>query len=101
MRLAMEDALIAMRRSRASYQAALRTRELQQQSLEIEQLKFTEGASTSFFVIQYESYLAQARSAVVVAAGAYVKARAALERATGAILDRYGIDPAGAMAGKP
>jgi outer membrane protein len=99
--LEVEDALIAMRRSRASYQAALRTRELQQQSLEIEQLKFSEGASTSFFVIQYESYLAQARSAVVVAAGAYLKARAALERATGTILDRYGIDPADAMAGKP
>ncbi len=99
--LEVEDALIAMRRSRASYQAALRTRELQQQSLEIEQLKFTEGASTSFFVIQYESYLAQARSAVVVAAGAYVKARAALERATGSILDHYGIDPANAIAGNP
>jgi outer membrane protein len=99
--LEVEDALIAMRRSRASYQAALKTRELQQQSLDIEQLKFSEGASTSFFVIQYESYLAQARSAVVVAAGAYVKARAALERATGTILDRYGINLAGAMAGKP
>ncbi len=99
--LEVEDAVIAMRRSRASYAAALQTRKLQEESLEIEQLKFSEGTSTSFFVIQYESYVAQARSAVVVSAAAYLKARAALERATGTILDRHGVDLPSAMDGKP
>src|SRR5262249_19218043 len=66
-RLEVEDALIAMRRARASYDAALEARRLQQESLEAEQAKFEVGASTSFFVIQYESLLAQARSTEVAA----------------------------------
>jgi outer membrane protein len=84
--LEVEDAVIAMRRARASYDAAVQTQALQQESLEAEQAKFEVGASTSFFIIQYESYLAQAKSTVVVAKSAYLKARAALERATGTIL---------------
>jgi outer membrane protein TolC len=85
-RLEVEDALIAMRRARSSYEAAVQTRLLQQESLEAEQAKYEVGASTSFFVIQYESLLAQARSTEVAAKSAYVKARAALQRATGSIL---------------
>lgn len=84
--LEVQDALIAMQRARSSYEAALKTQALQQESLEAEQAKFDVGASTSFFIIQYESYLAQARSTVVVAKSAYLKARAALERATATIL---------------
>jgi outer membrane protein TolC len=85
--LEVEDALVAMRKARASYEAAVQTQALQQESLEAEQAKFEVGASTSFFIIQYESYLAQAKSTVVVAKGAYLKARAALRRAVGSILD--------------
>lgn len=85
-RLEVEDAIIAMRRARSSYEAAVQTRLLQQESLEAEQAKYEVGASTSFFVIQYESLLSQARSAEVAAKSAYVKARAALQRATGSIL---------------
>ncbi|HTW64980.1 MAG TPA: TolC family protein [Bryobacteraceae bacterium] len=85
--LEVEDAVIAMRRARASYEAAVETEKLQQESLDVEQAKFNVGASTSFFIIQYESYLAQAKSTVVVAKSSYLKARAALQRATGTILD--------------
>ncbi|HVP45577.1 MAG TPA: TolC family protein [Bryobacteraceae bacterium] len=85
-RLEVEDSLIAMRRARSSYEAAVQARLLQEESLDAEQQKFAVGASTSFFVIQYESLLAQAKSTEVAAKGAYVKARAALQRATGAIL---------------
>jgi outer membrane protein len=87
--LEVADALVAMRKARSSYEAAMQTQALQQESLEAEQAKFEVGASTSFFIIQYESYLAQARSTVVVAKGAYLKARAALERAVGTILDEH------------
>jgi outer membrane protein TolC len=86
-RLEVEDALIAMRRARASYEAATQARVLQEKSLEAEQAKFEVGASTSFFVIQYESLLAQSKSTEVAAKSAYVKARAALQFATGDILD--------------
>jgi outer membrane protein TolC len=98
-RLEVEDALIAMRRARASYEAAAQARRFQEQSLEIEQAKFEVGASTSFFVIQYETLLAQARSTEVVAKSAYVKARAALTRATGTILDDNGVSVEAAEKG--
>ena len=90
-RLEVEDAVIAMRRARASYDAAVQARRYQQESLDAEQMKYEVGASTAFFVIQYESLLAQAKSTEVAAKSAYVKARAALERATGNILERHQI----------
>ena len=90
-RLEVEDALIAMRRARSSYEAAVQARVLQQESLEAEQSKFEVGASTSFFVIQYQSLLTQAKSTEVAAKSAYVKARAALARATGTILSDHQI----------
>ncbi len=99
-RLEVEDALIAMRRARSSYEAAMQARALQQESLDAEQAKFEVGASTSFFVIQYESLLAQARSAEVAARSSYIKARAALQRAMGTILDENKISLEAAMKGK-
>jgi outer membrane protein len=89
--LEVEDAIIAMRRARSSYEAAEQARQYQQESLEAEQAKFEVGASTAFFVIQYESLLAQAKSTEVAAKSSYVKAKAALERATGSILDHNNI----------
>jgi outer membrane protein TolC len=99
-RLEVEDALIAMRRARSSYEAAVEARRLQQESLEAEQAKFEVGASTSFFVIQYESLLAQSRSTEVAARSSYVKARAALQRAMGTILDENRISFDSAVKGK-
>jgi outer membrane protein TolC len=99
-RLEVEDALIAMRRARASYEAAVQARLFQQQSLEAEQMKYEVGASTAFFVIQYESLLAQAKSTEVAAKSAYVKARAALERATGTILEAHRISLEAGIKGR-
>ncbi len=98
--LEVEDALVAMRRARGSYEAALQTQALQQESLEAEQAKFEVGASTSFFIIQYQSFVAQARSTVVVAKSAYLKARAALERAVGSILADNNVELGPAMRGR-
>jgi outer membrane protein TolC len=44
--------------------------------------------------------LAQAKSTVVVAQSAYLKARAALERATGTILDDNHVSLEGAIRGR-
>jgi outer membrane protein TolC len=79
--------LIALKRARASYDAAVQARKFQQESLEAEQAKFEVGASTAFFVIQYESLLAQAKSTEVAAKSSYVKAKAALQRATASIVN--------------
>jgi outer membrane protein len=100
-RLEVEDALIAMRRARAACQAAAETRLLQEQSFAAEQARFEQGLSTGFFLMQYESLLAQARSTEVVAKASYVKARAALLRATGANLDALGISLDEALKGPP
>jgi outer membrane protein TolC len=99
-RLEVEDALIGMRRARASYDAAVQARALQQESLDAEHAKFEVGASTSFFVIQYESLLAQARSAEVAARSSYVKAKAALQRAMGTILEENKISVDSAIKGQ-
>ena len=99
-RLEVEDALIAMRRARSSYDAAVQARGLQEESLSAEQAKFEVGASTSFFVIQYESLLAQARSTEVAARSSYAKAKAALQRAMGTILDENRITLESALKAK-
>jgi outer membrane protein TolC len=99
-RLEVEDAMIAMRRARASYQAAGEARRLQEESLKAEQDKFEIGSSTAFFVIQYESLLAQSKSTEVAALSSYVKARAAWQRATGTILDQNHISIDAAVKGK-
>jgi outer membrane protein len=99
-RLEVEDALIAISRARSSYEAAAQARALQQESLEAEQAKFAVGASTSFFVIQYESLLSQAKSTEVAAKSSYVKARAALQRAMGSILDENHISFDAAVKGR-
>ncbi len=90
-RLEVEDALISMRRARTAWEAAVEARKLQERSLEIEQARYAAGVSTSFFVLQYQSLLAQARSSEVVSRSAYVKAQAALGRATGSILSDRGV----------
>jgi len=95
----VEDAVIAMRRARASYEAAVEARKYQQESLDAEQTKFEAGASTVFFVNQYENQVAQAKSAEVVARSSYVKAKAALQRATGTILDENRVEVEAAVKG--
>ncbi len=98
-RLEVEDALIALRRARAAYEAAVQARLLQEESLAAEQAKFEAGASTSFFLIQAQSALAQARSAEVASRVALAKARAALDRATGVILEARHISVEAARQG--
>ena len=88
-RLEVEGALIGVERARSAYEAAVDARKLQEQSLQIELEKFENGLSTNFLVMQYQTYVAQARSTEVSARGVYIKARTALERATGQTLTNH------------
>lgn len=99
-RAEVEDALIALQRTRSAYQAAVETTRLQTQSLEIEQEKFDVGLSTNFLVIQYQDYLAQSRSTEVAALDAYAKARAQYERAAGITLTTHNVSIDQAMKGQ-
>ena len=90
----IENALIAVEQARAMIEAAEREREFQEQALAAEEEKLTVGASTTFLVVQYQRDLAQARSAEVAAQAGYVKARAALDRAAGLLLQTHGVSVA-------
>jgi outer membrane protein len=85
-RLQVGNALIAVQQAKESYKAAVETRTLQAQAVDVERAKFEAGVVTAYEFLQYESALAQAKSAAVTALGVYAKAKTALERATGATL---------------
>ena len=87
----IENALIVLEQARATLEAVEGEREFQEQALAAEEDKLAVGASTTFLVIQYQRDLAQARSAEVDAQAGYVKAKAALDRASNTLLDRHGI----------
>jgi len=99
-RLEVADALVAMDSARASYEAAVQSRILQEQSVKVEQQKFDVGVSTNYQVIQFQTFLAQARSTELAAKGAYAKARIALDRALGRTLDVNHVSVAEAYRGQ-
>jgi outer membrane protein TolC len=99
-RLEVESSVIALSQARAAYDAALEARTLQEQSLAIELEKYQVGLSTTFLVLQYQSFVAQARSTEVAARDVYAKARVQLERAVGTTLENNGITVDEAMRGK-
>jgi outer membrane protein len=90
-RLEVTNASIAVDQARETYEATKSERVFQEQILADEQQKLEVGASTSYFVIEYQRDLAAARSAEVSALANYQKAKTALQRATGTILEDYQI----------
>ncbi len=86
-RLEVADAYVALEEARAAYEAAVQSRVLQEQSVDVEQATFDVGLATNYLVIQYQTFLAQAQSTEVSAKGAYAKAKIALDRATASTLD--------------
>lgn len=97
----IENARIALEQAQAAVEAAQREREFQEAALAAEEEKLAVGASTTFLVIQYQRDLAQARSAEAAAKGTFVKAKAALDRAAGVLLDSYGITIDGVSVSMP
>jgi outer membrane protein TolC len=99
-RLAVEGAVIALNQARSAYDAAVETRTLQEQSLKIELERYATGLSTNFLVMQYQSFVAQARSTEVAARNVYVKAQTALERALGLTLENHNVSVDSAYRGR-
>lgn len=91
----IKNALIALEQARSALESARQEREFQEQAFAAEEEKLTVGASTTYLVIQYQRDLAQSRSAEIAAQAACAKAQAALDRASGRILDVYGISISG------
>jgi outer membrane protein TolC len=87
----IQNALIALAQARATLESAAREREFQERALAAEEERLGVGVSTTYLVIQYQRDLAQAQSAEAAARAGYSIARAALDRATGRLLEEYGI----------
>jgi outer membrane protein len=98
-RLEVRNAIIGIQQSRAAYQAALKARFLQEQTLDAEQKKLSLGASTIFNVILVQRDLATAQTNEVTVSGNYKKAQVELGRATGQTLQENGISVAEAFRG--
>src|SRR5580700_1402927 len=96
----IRNAQYAVQQNRASVDSAEAAAELARQSLDAEQKKYQFGTSTTTLVLQYESQLATAESALVNATVAYEKSRIELDRATGTLLDHHGISVDDAAKGQ-
>ncbi|MDX2149121.1 MAG: TolC family protein [Bryobacteraceae bacterium] len=91
-RVSVRNSLISLQQARARYQAAVKERILQEQTLDAEQKKYALGASTAFTVIQTQRDLATAQGAEVAAMAAYNRARNQLDFATGTVLSKYNVE---------
>lgn len=95
----VRNAQFALQQNRARVTTARKARDLAQQTLEIEQKKYSLGASTSYQVLQLQRDLAQAESNLVSAMSAYEKSRVELDRVTGLTLSHAGIQLQDAESG--
>jgi outer membrane protein TolC len=100
LRVDVQNAVIAVRQARARLDAAVKQRDLQQQTLDAEQRKLELGATTAFFVIQYQTDLAAAQSSEVAARANYAKSRVDMDRVLGRTLEAHNIEVDEAMSGR-
>jgi outer membrane protein TolC len=96
----VQNAVIGIQQARARYDAAVKARTLQQQTLEADQKKNALGASTIYQVVQDQRDLASAASSVTQAMANYTHARIALDQALGTTLEANGISLDEAKAGR-
>jgi outer membrane protein TolC len=90
-RVEVENAVIGIEQAKARYQAATKSRALQQQVLQADQRKLELGASTPFQVIQDQRDLATAKSSETQAMANFTHARNALEDALGVTLEVHNV----------
>jgi outer membrane protein TolC len=95
----VRNAQFALEQNKARVEAAVKGRELAQQSLDAEQKRYSLGASTSFNVLQAQRDLVLAESNYVAAVSAYEKSRVLLDQVTGQTLQRNNISLGDATGG--
>ena len=87
--LEVTNAVHTLEEAKLSIAAAKIARDLTEKNVEAEQRKFELGSETIFFVLEAQTELAQAESALVQAQVNYQLAVLQVEHSTGALLDRY------------
>lgn len=95
----VRNARYALEQGASRVKAARKARDLAQRTLDIMQKEQKLGAGSNQQTLSAEHDLAVAESALVTAETAYEKARIEVRRATGTILEQYGISIAAAKSG--
>jgi len=98
-RIEVRNARYAVEQGASRVDAARKARDLAQKTLDIMQKEQKLGAGSNQQTLEAEHDLALAESALVTAETAYEKARIEVRRATGSVLEEYGISIADAKAG--
>jgi outer membrane protein TolC len=98
-RVDVQNAVIGLQQARARYEASVKARVLQQQTLDADQKKYSLGAATAYQVVQDQRDLASAESAEVQAMANYSHARIAFDQALGTTLDVNHVSLGEALSG--
>jgi outer membrane protein len=89
--LQVRNAVTVLQMNKARIEAATRTRELQEKTLDAENKKYQLGASTIRFVLQEQTNLAIDQDTEIRAMVDYAKAKIALAQAEGLLFRTYGV----------
>ncbi|SRR5579885_283187 len=96
----VQNAYIGVRQARARYEAAVRARTLQQQTLDADQQKYAAGVTTSYQVMLDQRDLANAITTEIEALANYSHARIAMDQALGRTLQVNNISIEEAKSGR-
>ena len=96
----VRNAQITLEQARITLAAAIKTRDLDQQTLDAEQKKYQVGASTLFNIVSDQNILAAAESAEVRARVNLVEGKVNFDRAMARTLEVYSISIADAKSGQ-
>jgi len=97
----VHNAQITLEQARITLAAAVKTRDLDQQTLDAEQKKYQVGASTLFNIVSDQNILAAAESAEVRARVNLAEGKVNFDRAMARTLEVYNITIADAKSGRP
>ncbi|MBV8206977.1 MAG: TolC family protein [Acidobacteria bacterium] len=95
----VRNAQFSLQQNRARVDAAIKSRDYAQQSLDAERKKYALGASTTYNVLTQLNNLTTAESNLVTAMAAYEQSRVAMDQVTGTTLETLGINIGDAEAG--
>jgi outer membrane protein len=96
----VQNAVIGLQQARVRYDAATKSRQLQQETLDADQRRYSFGAATVFQVIQDQRDLASSQSSETQAMANYTHARISLDQALGTTLEVNNISLDEALRGQ-
>jgi len=99
-RVDVQNALLGLQQARARYEAAVKARVLQAQTLAGDQRRYQLGAALAFQVVTDQRDLASAESAEVQSMANYTHARIALDQALGTTLEVNHVSVSEALQGQ-